>query len=91
MEIKLMINKYPSFLSSSEKHELYQKGFDLVQKSAYAGNPEAKYEYAHQFDSISFLGMKNPLYDLKKCIYWYTKSAERGYAEAYEWTLMEQL
>lgn len=83
LEIKRMISKYPSLLSSSEKDELYWKGFDLIKKSAYTGNPKAMYEYAQQFDSISFLGMENPLFSPKKCIYWYTKSAKLLYAEAY--------
>ncbi len=66
-----------------EKHKLYWLAFDHLKKSAYSGNPEGQYDYAQQFDSISFLGVNNPLYNPKKCIYWYTKSATGGYAEAY--------
>lgn len=32
---------------------------------------------------MSFIALKNPLYNTKKCIYWYSKSAEGGYAESY--------
>lgn len=58
-------------------------GIDHIKKSAYSGNPESQYDYAQQFDSISFLGNSNPLFNPKKCIYWYTKAANGGYVEAY--------
>jgi len=46
-----------------EKHKLYWLAFDHLKKSAYSGNPEGQYDYAQQFDSISFLGVNNPLYN----------------------------
>ncbi len=82
-EINRKIQEYPSSLSSEEKHKLYWLAFDHIKKSAYSGNPESQYDYAQQFDSISFLGNRNPLFNPKKCIYWYTKAANGGYVEAY--------
>ncbi|WP_333625476.1 hypothetical protein [Sphingobacterium siyangense] len=83
VEIYLKIQAYPSTLNSEEKRKLYWIAFGYIRKSAYSGNAEGQYEYAQQFDSVSFLGINNPLYDPKRCIYWYTKSANGGFAEAY--------
>lgn len=56
-EISRKIQEYPSSLSSEEKHKLYWLAFDHLKKSAYSGNPEGQFDYAQQFDSISFLGV----------------------------------
>lgn len=65
------------------KKQLYDIYFSLIKKSAYAGLPEAEFDYAQQFDTMTFIAVDNPFYNPKKCIYQYTKSAEGGYAEAY--------
>ncbi|OKS87727.1 hypothetical protein RG47T_3189 [Mucilaginibacter polytrichastri] len=35
-----------------------------------------------QYENISFLGIPNPIYNAKKCIYWYTKACNQRHAEA---------
>ncbi|WP_197091433.1 tetratricopeptide repeat protein [Sphingobacterium endophyticum] len=77
------LSKYPNNLSLSKRNEMYWEYFKLLRCSAYLGNPEGQYDYAQQFDSISLLGGNNPLYNVNKCIYWYTKSATSGFSEAY--------
>ncbi|WON94252.1 MULTISPECIES: tetratricopeptide repeat protein [unclassified Sphingobacterium] len=77
------INEYPSYISFEDKKEMYDGYSELVKKSAYTGNPEAQYCYAQLFDTMTYVALENPLCNPKKCIYWYTKSAEGGYAEAY--------
>lgn len=83
LEISRKIYEYPSTISFDEKKKLYEKYFSLIKKSAYAGLSEAQFDYAQQFDTMTFIAVNNPFYNPKKCIYWYTKSAEGGYAEAY--------
>lgn len=82
-EISQKINDYPPTLSVKKREELYRKYFELLRKSAYSGNPEGQYEYAQQFESMTFMSIDNPFFYPKKCIYWYMKSALGGYAEAY--------
>lgn len=81
--IGLKMNEYPSEISFDGKAELYSAYSELIRKSAYSGNREAQYCYAQLFDTISFLALNNPQYNPGKCIYWYSKSAKGGYAEAY--------
>lgn len=77
------LSKYPYTLSSKKRSEMYWEYFKLLKRCAYSGNPEGQYDYAQQFDSISLLGVNNPLYNVNKCIYWYSKSANSGFPEAY--------
>jgi len=81
--IGLRFSEYPSVISFNKKLELYSEYSALIKKSAYLGNPKAQFCYAQLFDTMTFIALENPLYNPKKCIYWYTKAAEGGYAEAY--------
>ncbi|REC59778.1 hypothetical protein DRF65_23900 [Chryseobacterium pennae] len=81
--IGLKITEYPSVLSYEERIELYCTYSELIRKSAYSGNKEAQYCYAQLFDTMSFMAFNNSQYNPEKCIYWYSKSAKGGYAEAY--------
>lgn len=74
--------EYPSDLNHEEKLKLYYEYFSLIRRSSYLGFIEAQYDYAQQYENISFLGVNNPLYDPKKCIYWYSKACDRGHSEA---------
>jgi len=49
----------------------------------YLGYKEAMYEYAQQFENISFLGVENPWFNPKKMNFWYHKAIEAGHPEAY--------
>lgn len=40
------------------------------------------YEYAQQFEDISYLGINNPLFNPKRRNFWYLKAAESGHSEA---------
>jgi TPR repeat protein len=81
-EINEKLNEYPSVLSEGEKNEFYEKYFALIKKSAYLGYPEGQYDFAQQFENMSFLGIKNPKYDPKKCVFWYSKACKNDHAEA---------
>lgn len=76
------IIEYPNQLTSEEKHNVYRNYFELIRRSAYSGNPEGQFRYAQTFDSMSFLGINNPLFNVKKCVYWYSKASVAGFAEA---------
>lgn len=68
--------------SKLEKKELYEKYFRLIRKSAYSGYVDGLYDFAQQYENMSFLGVENPLYNPKKCVFWYTKACDKGHAEA---------
>jgi TPR repeat protein len=74
--------KYPSDLSEKERKELYYEYFSLIKRSSYLGHTQAQYEYAQQFENMSFLGVNNPMYNPKKCIFWYSKACNKGHSEA---------
>ncbi|MEO6850774.1 MAG: tetratricopeptide repeat protein [Mucilaginibacter sp.] len=76
-----LYNQYGHF-SEIEKAELYRMYFNLLKKSAHLGHIESQYDYAQQFENISFLGVENPIYNPKKSIFWYTKACNSGHAEA---------
>ncbi|WP_442587792.1 tetratricopeptide repeat protein [Pedobacter sp. AW31-3R] len=76
------IYKYPSDLNHEEKMQLYYRYLFLIKRAAYLEHTDAQYDYAQQFEDISFLGMNNPMYNPKKCIYWYAKACDKGHAEA---------
>lgn len=69
-------SEYPSVISFNKKLELYSEYSALIKKKAYLGNPKAQFCYAQLFDTMTFIDLENPLYNPKKCIYWYTKAAE---------------
>ncbi len=77
------ISEHTSLLSVCKKRNLYKKYLSLLRESAYSGHLEAQYDLGQQYENISFLGMPNPKYNPKKCIYWYTKASKGGHAEAY--------
>lgn len=76
------LNTYPSTLSKNKKKATYFRYFKLLKKAAYQGHREAYFDYGQQFENIGFLGMQNPLYDPKRCIYWYTKAVNKNHAES---------
>lgn len=82
MAIHEKMYKHPSTLTPLEKKELYNEYFLLIKRSAYSGNVEAQYDLAQQYENISFLGMPNPKYNPKKCIFWYSRACNSGHAEA---------
>lgn len=62
--------------------DLYDQYFSLIKRAAYLGHKDAMYEYAQQFEDISYLGMNNPLFSPKRRNFWYLKAAESGHSEA---------
>jgi TPR repeat protein len=81
--INMQLYHYSTNLTELDKKELYWKYFALIKRSAYSGYAEGQYDFAQQFENMSFLGIKNPLYNPKKCIFWYTKASEQGHPEAF--------
>ena len=69
--------------TQAEKNTFYHQHFSLIKKAAYLGHTEALYEMGAQYEDIGFLGMSNPIYNAKKCVYWYTKAIQKGHAEAH--------
>ena len=69
-------------LPLEEKRRLYAKYFELIKKAAYQGHVEALYEMGSQFEDIGYLGIPNPNYDPKKCVYWYAKACQKEHVEA---------
>ncbi|TCC99445.1 tetratricopeptide repeat protein [Pedobacter hiemivivus] len=72
-----------SNLTVQGKRDLYNQFFKLIKKAAYLGHKDAMYEYAQQFEDISFLGVENPWFNPKKRNFWYHKAIEAGHPEAY--------
>jgi len=66
-----------------DKRNLYEQFFKLIKKAAYLKNKDAMYEYALQFENVSFLGVDNPLFNPKRRNFWYHKAIESGHPEAY--------
>jgi TPR repeat protein len=64
------------------KLELYSEYFKLIKRAAYKGHVESLYNMGQQYEDIGYLGIPNPNYNPKKCIYWYTKACRKGHAEA---------
>ena len=85
-ELAILIHKkmynLPSVLDKSEKRKLYNEYLALIRKSAYLGYKEALFDLGQQYEKISFLGVDNPMYSPKKCVYWYSKACDKGHAEA---------
>jgi TPR repeat protein len=73
---------YSKSYGVSEQHILYTQYFELIKKAAYQGHVEALYDMGQQYEDIGYLGIPNPMYNAKKCVYWYTKACEEGHAEA---------
>jgi TPR repeat protein len=65
-----------------EQKNLYAQYFELIKKAAYLGHIESLYDMGNQFEDIGYLGIPNPMYNPKKCVYWYIKACEKGNAEA---------
>lgn len=76
------IYAYPSVLDEQGKEIIYYEYLDLIRKSAYLGYNEALFDLGQQYEATSFLGIKNPKYNPKKCIYWYSKACNNGHSEA---------
>src|SRR4051812_40036469 len=74
--------KFPNRLNDTEKKKLYAQYFSLIKKSAYLGYPEALFDIGQQYEDFGYLGMPNPMYNPKKCVFWYTKACDKNHAEA---------
>ncbi|TKC60154.1 sel1 repeat family protein [Pedobacter hiemivivus] len=72
-----------SNLTTKGKTDLYDQYFKLLKKAAYLGHKDAMYDYAQQFEDMSFLGVENPLFNPKKRNFWYHKAIEVDHPEAY--------
>lgn len=72
-----------SNLTKQDKNSLYRQFFELIKKAAYLKHKDAMYEYAQQFENISFLGVESPLFSPKRRNFWYHKAIESGHPEAY--------
>lgn len=73
---------YVGKFSEKQKFAIYRDYFITLKKAAYSGHKEAQYDYAQQFEDMNFSSLKNPNYNPKKCVFWYTKSCNQGFAPA---------
>ncbi|NHA06098.1 sel1 repeat family protein [Mucilaginibacter sp. HC2] len=82
--LALEVNKkmYEKGLRTEEQVELYSQYFKYIKKAAYQGYVEALFDMGQQYEDVGFLGIPNPLFDPKKCVYWYTKACNKGHAIA---------
>jgi TPR repeat protein len=71
-----------SISDSTKKKKLYDQYLKLLRTAAYCGYTDALYDMGQQYEDISHLGIPNPMYNPKKCVYWYTKACQKGDAEA---------
>ncbi|TDQ06547.1 tetratricopeptide repeat protein [Pedobacter metabolipauper] len=76
------LHKYPNDLDEDERISVYYEYFKLIKESAYLGYTDAFFDLGQQYESMGFLGINNPKYNPKKCIYWYSKACNNGHAEA---------
>jgi TPR repeat protein len=70
-------------LLGKEREDVYKEYLKLLRKAAYLGHHEAQYELGLHYEDINCLSVKNPCYNPKKCVYWYSKACEGNVAEAY--------
>ncbi|WP_295712292.1 tetratricopeptide repeat protein [Mucilaginibacter sp.] len=84
--LALLVNETLIGMSSSvteeERRGKYDQYLKFIRIAAYQGHVEALFDMGQQYEDIGFLGMPNPMYNAKKCVYWYTKAVEKGHAEA---------
>lgn len=66
----------------NKKKLIYKEYLYFLRKAAYSGNAEAQYDLAQQYETMNYLSIENPMYNPKKCIYWYTKSCMQDHAAA---------
>jgi TPR repeat protein len=71
-----------SSVSKEERRKQYDQYLKLITMAAYKGHVDALFDMGQQYEDIGFLGMPNPMYNAKKCVFWYTKAVEKGHAEA---------
>jgi uncharacterized protein len=64
-----------------EKVINHAKYIALIRKAAYKGNPDAQYELGLNYEDQNYF-IPNPMYNLKKRFYWYSKAAEMNHPEA---------
>jgi TPR repeat protein len=60
------------------QHERYLK---LVREAAYVGNTEAQFELGLNYEDQNYF-IPNPMYDVKKRFYWYSKAANSNHPES---------
>jgi TPR repeat protein len=69
-------------LSLDEQKEYYSQFMKGIRKLAYNNFAKAQYDLAQHYEDISFWGIKNPYFNMKRRFYWYAKAAENNHAEA---------
>jgi TPR repeat protein len=69
-------------LTKDEKRSFYDQYLKLIKMAAYKGHVEALFDLGQQYEDVGYLGMPNPMYNAKKCVYWYNKACLEGHAEA---------
>lgn len=69
-------------VNERQQKKMYLQYLRLIRLSAYSGNIEAQYDLAQQYETMNYLSVESPMYNPKKCIYWYTKACKSNHAEA---------
>lgn len=72
-----------NFRSLSRKEVLNQhaKYLRLVREAAYKGNTEAQFELGLNYEDQNYF-IPNPMYNVKRRFYWYSKAAKANHPEA---------
>ena len=68
-------------MKRSEVLKQHSKYINLIRKSAYKGNIEAKFELGLNYEDQNYF-IPNPMYNLQKRFYWYSKAASKNHPEA---------
>ena len=81
MEIMLDLYENSKSMKPKQKMKKHENYIRLVKKSAYRGNVDAQFELALNYEDQNFF-IPNPMFNIKKRFYWYSKAANGNHPEA---------
>jgi TPR repeat protein len=81
IELINQLQKNFKTLSRSEVLNQHERYLRLVREAAYIGNAEAQFELGLNYEDQNYF-IPNPMYDVKKRFYWYSKAANSNHPEA---------
>lgn len=81
MKIITQLHKNYKKLKLPEVLKQHSKYISLIRKSAYKSNIEAQFELGLNYEDQNYF-MSNPMYNIKKRFYWYSKAASSNHPEA---------
>jgi TPR repeat protein len=69
-------------LTTDKQLSLYHLYLNFLKNASYKGHTEALFDLGQQYEDCGYLGLPNPMYNPRKCIYWYTKAVNKGHPDA---------